>query len=87
MHKSNLPFLAIELFKDIKGNSPPILNELFNRNERNNYNLRNHSDFSLPKVFGWLETLSYLGPKLWEIIQPEINVFNSLLEFKNKVGL
>ena len=52
MHKSNLPFLAIEIFKDIKDNSPPIVNELFNRNERNNYNLRNHSDFSLPKVFG-----------------------------------
>ena len=77
MHQRNLRFLAIEMFKVIKDISPPIVNKLFDRNEGNNYNLRNLSEFSLPivtTVLSGLETLSYLGPKLWKIVPPEIKV-------------
>ena len=60
IHKRNLRFVTIEIFKVMKGISPPIVNELFDRNEGDNYKLRNHSDISLPivkTVFSGLETL------------------------------
>ena len=64
-------FIATEMFTDTKGISPVIVNELFDRNERNNYSLRYSSDFSLVIVktlFSGLETVSCLDPKLWEIV-------------------
>ena len=45
---NNKHLLAIEMFKIIKGISPPIVNEPYDRNETNNYNFRNPSDISLP---------------------------------------
>ena len=60
--KRNLRFLATKIFKVIKDISPLRGNELFDRNEWSNYNLRNPSDVSLPQVqivFSGLETLSY----------------------------
>lgn len=80
IRKLNLHFPDMEMFKVIKGNSPPIANELFNRNEGNNYNLRNPSKC----LVDWK---LYLGLKLWETIQMEIKVFDFLLEFKNKIRL
>ena len=67
MHLQNMRFLANEIFKVIKGISPPIVNELFNPNVENIHNLRNISDFSLPIVkivFSGLKALIYLGPKI-----------------------
>ena len=78
------------MLKVIKGISTPILNELFDRNEGNNYNLRNPFDFSLPivkTVFSNMKTLSRLGSKQWKIVSPKINVVESLLEFKNTIRL
>ena len=49
------------MLKVIKDISPPIVNELFDRNQGNNYNLQNPFVFSLPivkTVFIGLETLS-----------------------------
>ena len=60
--------LMIEIFKCLKGISPPIMNEIFRlRNipytERNPRNL----DSRLPKtVYCGLETIAYKGPQLWQ---------------------
>ena len=35
IHKRNLHFIPIEMFRNTKGISPRIVNELFNRNEGN----------------------------------------------------
>ena len=64
-----------------------VLNELFDRNEGDTYNLRNPSDISLPIVkilFSDMKTLSSLGSKLWKIVSPKINVVESWLDFKKK---
>ena len=85
-----MSFLATEMFKGTTCISPPIVNELFNSNEGNNYNLRDPSDRSLPIVktaFSGLESLSNLGPNIWEIVPPEIKEIDSLVEFKNKIRL
>ena len=67
-----------------------VANELIECNERNSYNLRSRSDFSLPiakTVFGGLDTLSYLGSEIWEIVALEIKVVAPLLQMKKKVRL
>ena len=62
-------------WKVIRGISASIINELLERNEGNNYNLRNTYDLPIVKtVFSELETLSYFGSKLWEIAPPEIKL-------------
>ena len=38
-------------------------------------------------VFSGLESLSYLGPKTWEITPPEIKQVDVLSEFRNKIRL
>lgn len=54
------------------------------------YYLRNPSDFILlimKTVSSGLETVSYLGSKLWDISPLETKAVESLLEFKNKIRL
>lgn len=87
-HKQHLRFFATEMLKIMKGVTSFMLNELFNSNERDNYILRNSSYLSLPitkTVFSRLEALSYLGPKVWEIVPLEIKVVDSLLESENNI--
>ena len=89
IHKRNLRFL-VEMLKTIKGISPLMINEIFDCNEGNNYNLRNPFYFRLPimkTVLSGLETLSYLGPKLREIFPPEIKVVDFMLECNDKMRL
>ena len=57
----------IEIFKCLKGISPPIMNEIFSlRNIP--YTIRNQRDLnSLPKtVYCALETIAYKEPQLWQ---------------------
>ena len=89
-HKRHLRFFATEMLKIMKGITPFILNKLFNSNEGDNYILRNSSYLSLPvakTVFSRLEISSYLGPKVLEVVPPEIKVVDSLLESKNSIRL
>lgn len=90
MHLQNMRFLANEIFKVIKGISPPMVNELFNPNVENIHNLRNISDFSLPIVkivFSGLKALIYLGPKIQESFPNKSKKIDPVLEFKNKMRL
>ena len=71
IHKGNLCFFATEMLKVMNGIYSSV-NELFDRNEGDNYNFRNPSDISLPivkTVFSGQETLKCLGSKLWELVQ------------------
>ena len=73
IHKRNLRLFATEMFKIITGISSFVVNDLLDRNEGNNCNFGNPSDFSLPivkTVFSRPKTVLYLGPKLWEVAPP-----------------
>ena len=66
------------------------VNELFDRNEENNYNLKSPSDFSLTIVktmLSGVEALLYLVRKIREIVPPEMKKVDSLLEFENQIKL
>ena len=54
--------------------SPEIINEIFQLREKSHSNLRYTSEFIIPpihSVYHGSESVSYLGPKIWELIPPE----------------
>ena len=69
IHTRNLQMLATEMFKVYRSMSPPIFSELF-RVQDVCYNLRSNSNFAVPhvkSVFQGSESISYLGPKIWDL--------------------
>ena len=77
IHHRNIRTLATEIFKFLQRLSPPILNEIFV--ERNfNYNLRGNNLLIRRRVMSvryGTETVSFLGPKIWDILPNEIKKF------------
>ena len=88
IHHKNLRGLAIEMYRIFNGLAPQIVTEIFPLRPQGQYNLRNWSDFTLPNVktvnYG-LESLRYLGPKIWESLPANIKQANSLDEFKASI--
>ena len=71
----NLRALAIEMYKICHGISPTITDEIFTLRYQSQYNLRNGTEFDVPKVKTvnhGSESVAYLGPKIWEIITTHI---------------
>ena len=85
IHTRNLQMLATEMFKVYRSMSPPIFSELFRRRDIY-HNLRSNSNFSMLNVksaFHGSESISYLGPKIWDIVSLELKELTSLNAFKN----
>ena len=75
MHTRNLRFLAIEMFTVVKGLAPTIINDLLPLKESNNYNSRHKVFFKIPRnetVRNGFESISYLGPNIWEMLPSKI---------------
>ena len=87
IHVRNLQLLMTEIYKTKCGLNPPFMKEIFM--QRNiGYSLRHGDDAQLPKVrttsFG-VESIAYLGNKLWQILPQEIKQLNSLPIFKKQI--
>ena len=87
IHHRNIRLLGIELYKTRNNISSHIMNELF---EQRNiiYNLRSQTDFTtgpISTVNNGLKSLRYLGPKIWNIIPPDIRNSENTEEFTRKV--
>ena len=71
IHKRNMRFLAIEIFKIKTGTNPTLVGEIFPLNEEMRYELRNRTDFAIRtvnSVRNRREWLRRLGPKHWEML-------------------
>ena len=67
VHHQNLQKLAVEMFKDFRGLSPQIINELFQFRKQIPYELRQKFRFQIlwvHSVFSGKESLKFLGPKV-----------------------
>ena len=79
IHHKNIQALAIEMFKVKHKICPEITYDIFMERTNNQYNLRNRPDFITPhvhSVFHGTESISYLGPKIWDIVPEEFNIRN-----------
>ena len=87
VHVKNIKTLAIEMFKVSNKLTIPLMNEIFVK--RNNaYNLRKPSEFVRPKVhsvFHGKESISYLGPQIWDMIPLEMKNLITISAFKREV--
>ena len=87
IHHRNLQFLAIELYKVKDGTAPEILNSIFIKNESPK-ETRHCPYFKSRKInstYHGSESLSFLGPKIWEIIPEYIKSAPSIESFKQKI--
>ena len=88
IHKRNLHFLASEMLKLNSGMAPELNKKLIPPNKQHTYELRNNAAFAVEvakSVYKGLESLSYLGPKIWESLPFEIKETETLLKLKAKI--
>ena len=87
-HHRNLQSLAYELFKVKKNMASEILTEIFPQKE-SNCSLRNSTTLqgrSIKTVMYGSETISSLGPKIWDILPMELKRIVSPTLFKKKIA-
>ena len=87
IHHRNLQKLATEMYKAYNDISPPLVKSIFPRREVP-YNLRNSNPFQsshVNTVFRGTETISFRGPKTWNLVPENIKNAKSLNEFKAKI--
>ena len=73
------------------GLSPTFMKEnIFVENAQHYYDLRKKTEFkrnNVKTVYNGTETLTFLGPRIWEIVPDYIKKSNSFEEFKLKIKL
>ena len=88
MHLRNIQVLATELDKFVNGFSPKLVSDCFKLNNMTVYNTRNRSTFySRPvcTVLHGTESLSHLGPKIWELVPSDMKNLSTLKAFKKAI--
>ena len=68
--------------------APELNKELILPNRKRRYELRNNPDFAVQivkSVHKGLESLSYLGPKIWDLLPLEIKETETFSQFKAKI--
>ena len=88
LHHRNIQSLAIEMYKIKNELAPTITANIFCTTPQNHYNLRHHNDFRVPlarTVYNDTESISYLGPKIWELLPAELKEDRSLSSFKKSI--
>ena len=87
IHIRNLKFLLTEVYKFFNGLSPPIMNEVFQKNDCP-YDLRN------PRILAskhkstikhGINTIAFRGSQIWQNIPSEIRNSESLSLFKSNI--
>ena len=87
IHHRNIQKLAIEIYKVLHGFSPPILNDIFVPVSRP-YNFRRNDTLQRRRVNSvrhGTESISFLGPKIWDLVPSDIKLSPSLSIFKRKI--
>ena len=89
IHERNIKILAIEMFKVSKNLAPAQTQEIFKLKDQPHYNLSYNSLFFRPlvkSIYKGTESLSFLGPKIWDILpdtykdMPDLNSFKLALK-------
>ena len=85
-HHRNLQMLVTELYKVHYGLSPERMNNIFKKRDVT-YNSRNNSTFetrNIKSVYCGSETISFLGPKIWELF-PVTSKTEKILTSSNQI--
>ena len=88
IHDRNIQSLAKELYKSFQGLSPSIMKNVFHLKTNIPYNLRSRSELYCgnPRIVKyWIDTISYLAPKIWYLVPNAIKSSKSLDFLKSKI--
>ena len=88
IHDRNIQCLATEMYKVSNGLSPPVISNIFTQKICYPYNLRLNSQFFRPlvrSVFHGTESISYLGPIIWDIPLGSYKNLPNFSVFKNRI--
>ena len=88
IHHRNLQYLATEMYKVKNNMCPEIFKELFQVRQNNTYNLRSLPEFivlTFRTVYNEAESISNLGPKIWDLVSVNIRNSSTLNEFKSSI--
>ena len=87
IHHRNMQALSTEMFKIHRNLSPEILREAF-VSKTSSYNLPKSDTFEKRKmhsVHHGTEGLSFLGPKIWDLVSVELKQSETFYSFKLKI--
>ena len=87
IHVRNPQVLATEMYKVSNELSTPIMRDIFSIN-KNPYTPRHNSQFSrrlLKTVYHESESISNLGPKIWDLVPNSLKEIDSLEKFKQAI--
>ena len=87
IHHRNLQKLVTEMYKVKNNLSPSIMNHVFEE-QHIPYGLRNDRTWAssnIRTVYNGTETISFRGPKTWQLLPDNIKESKSLYDFKKKV--
>ena len=72
------------MYKVTNNIAPTIVSEMFSFSNIN-YNLRSGSQPSANTLWNGLESISYLGPTIWNMVLAEIKQKSSMCSFKGEI--
>ena len=87
IHVRNLQMLSIEIYKIVNGLAPNIMSNLLPINGQK-WELRSENHFqmhNIKSVYNGMETISFRGPKTWQLVPDDIKASKSLNEFKTNI--
>ena len=87
IYKRKPPLLMIEIYQTVHKLNPSFMNEIFIQ-KSSHYHLRNSRLMQIPKtrtITHEIESLSYLGFKLWNNLPENMKNLNTLNTFKFKI--
>ena len=88
IHHRSLGALATDMYRIYNGMAREIVTEIFLLRPQGQHNLRSWSDFTLPivrTVNYWIESIRYLGSKVWESIPANIKEVDTTERFKSGI--
>ena len=88
IHKRNLQVLATEMFKLKNGLAPEIMKEVFEI-QNPAYNFRSEATHfkreNVKTTHHGIQSVRYLGPKIWDTVPNNVKNCSSLNKFKNSI--
>ena len=88
VHQNNFQVLVTEIYKVKNGIAPDIMNDIFEL-QNPSYNLRSSCNQfrreNIKTVHYGIQSVRYLGPKIWQLVPNDIKYSNSLSKFKKLI--
>ena len=87
IHSKNIHKLVLEIYKNLNGLAPPIVKDIFTV-INNHYNLRNFRELkcqNIKTLKHGLNTVSYKGPQLWQLVPESIKLSKTSTIFKDRI--